>query len=461
MIPTLRPYQEKALREIRGAFSSGERRICYVCPTGGGKTTVFSTVVDGAMKKSRRVLITGHKIEIVEQITEALSALGVPHGVIAPGYAETPESIQVASMATLGRRLDRHNHYDLIIIDECHHSIAGTWRRVIDAMPQAKVLGVTATPERLDGRGLGDIFSSMVMGPTTSELIKDGYLSPFACYAPAEPPDLSDISTRAGDFAPDQLADAMAAPIIVGSAVDSYEEFCPGKRAIVFGVDRRHSLMLAERFNERGRKAVHLDGDTPKSERQQMIKALAAGEIDLVTNCGILSEGLDVPAVEAVLLARPTQSLGLHLQMVGRALRLAPGKERALILDLAGNTYRHGLPDAKRNWSLEGKPRRQRERSGEPQPRVCECCRTINRPKAPTCMSCSANLMTAQERIEVEAELKKIEDLRQFDAIRSMRYREAVDWAGDDTDRLKQVAAARGYNRRWVWHRLQEMRTCQ
>ena len=455
----LRPYQERGLNEIRAAYLSGARTVLLASPTGSGKTILFSTLVEGAMRKGKRCVILAHRIEIVEQVSAALAGMAVPHGVVAPCYSETPEPVQVASIATLVRRIDRHNRYDLIVVDEAHHAIAGTWRRVIDAMPRAKILGCTATPERLDGRGLGDIFDEMVIGPSVAELIQQGYLSPFTAFAPVQVPDLTGITTRAGDFAIDELAGVMARAVIIGSAIDSYEKLCPGKRAIVYGVDRRHSQMLARRFIERGHRAVHFDGDTPKDERRAMIWALATGEIQVITNCGLISEGLDVPAIEAVLLVRPTQSLALYLQQVGRALRPAPGKDRALILDLAGNLYRHDLPDANREWSLEGKPRKQRERSEMPRLRRCEACEAINPPKAPTCTACGASLKpTPAEQREIEAELRQIEHLRHVEALRGMRYAEALEWAGAEEIRLHQVAAARGYRSGWVWHRLQELR---
>ena len=181
---------------------------------------------------------------------------------------------------------------------------------------------------------------------TTAQLIKDAYLAPYAAFAPTEVPDLSRIGSRAGDFAVDQLSSVMARPVVIGSAVASYERFAIGKRAVAFGVDRAHSMALAQRFTENGHQAVHLDGGTPPDERRRIIKALATGEIKVVTNCGLISEGVDVPAVEAVLLARPTQSEAMYLQQVGRALRISPGKDCALVLDLVGNVGRHGLPDA-------------------------------------------------------------------------------------------------------------------
>lgn len=455
----LRPYQQVVLNNVRGKFRAGATSVCLVSPTGSGKTVMFANVVDGATRRGKRVLITAHKSEIIEQIDDALVDLGVPHGVIAPGYPATPEPVQVASIASLMRRIDCSSEFDLIVIDEAHHAVAGTWRRVIEAMPHAKILGVTATPERLDGRGLGDVFDAMVMGPATAELIAQGHLSPFAAYAPAHAPDLSSISTRAGDFATDELAGVMARPVIVGSAVRSYEQLCAGKRAIVYGVDTRHSEMLAERFRERGHRAVHLDGKTPKDQRRGIIRALASGEITVICNCGLIAEGVDVPAVEAVLLARPTQSLAMYLQMVGRALRLAPRKDRAMILDLAGNLYRHGMPDADRQWSLEGKPRKGRERCDAPHLRPCDSCGAINRPKAPSCTACGDNLApTPAELREIEAELRRIETLEQLEELRKMTYRQAVDWAGRDEAKLHEVAAARGYAPGWVFHRVLELK---
>jgi superfamily II DNA or RNA helicase len=415
---------------------------------------IFSTVVDGATRKGTRCLITAHRIEIIEQITEALAGLGVPHGVIAPGYPSTPEPVQVASISTLVRRIDQHRHYDLIVVDEAHHAVAGSWRKVIQAMPKAKVLGVTATPERLDGRGLGDIFDRMVMGPTTADLIAQGHLSPFTAYAPVEAPDVSSISTRAGDFAVDELAATMARPVIIGAAVDAYQGVAHGKRAVVYGVNIQHSEMLAERFRDRGYRAVHLDGNVPRDQRRKMIQALGTGEIQIICNCGLISEGLDVPGIEAVLLVRPTQSVALYLQQVGRALRLAPSKDRALILDCSGNIWRHGLPDAPREWSLrEGKPRKQRESGNRPRLRVCECCEAINPPRSQTCSTCGSDLKpTPQEMREIAAELQRIEDLKRIEHLRSMRYIEAIEWAGNDYAKLTQVAAARGYKPGWVWH---------
>ena len=199
--PTLWPFQSELLDDVRANFKIA-RRVCMVSPTGSGKTVMFSSIVDSAMRRGRRCLILAHRAELIDQIDQALINLGVPHGVIAPGYPSTPEPVQVASIQSLVRRLDKHNDFDLVIVDECHHATARTWRAVIDAMPKAKVLGVTATPERADGAGLGDVFEVMVEGPKTAWLIENGSLVPYVAYAPTEAPDLSNIAPALATLPP-------------------------------------------------------------------------------------------------------------------------------------------------------------------------------------------------------------------------------------------------------------------
>jgi DNA repair protein RadD len=356
--PVLRSYQTAGVSDIRARFAQGARRVLYQAPTGSGKTVLFAYVVQNATARGNRVVVLGHRQEIVEQIDTALTDLDVPHGIIAAGHDETSAPVQVASVATLVRRLDRLQHgVDLLVVDEAHHAVAGTWRTIMSHVPQAKVLGVTATPERLDGKGLRDAFDTLALGASVSELIESGYLAPFTAYAPARELDLSAVHTRLGDYATDQVADVMSDVVIIGSAVEEYTRLCAGAPAIAFCVDTGHSKLVAERFAKAGYRAAHVDGDTHKDKRRALIQALGTGELQVLTNCGLISEGLDVPAATAAILLRPTKSLALYLQQVGRALRPAPGKSKALILDHAGNTYRHGPADAPRAWSLDGRAR--------------------------------------------------------------------------------------------------------
>lgn len=312
----------------------GTASVCYTLTTGGGKTTIFSYIVDGAAARGR--LLLAHRIELVEQISAALDRGGVAHGLIAPDAPETANAVQVASVATLARRLDRwRDRFDLVIIDECHHSIASSWRKIIESQPRAKILGVTATRGRLDGRGLGEIFDALIEGPTIAELIADRWLVPAVVFSPAAAPDLSGGKIKMGDYDVAELRDAMGGGI-VESAVAEYLRICPGARVILFAVDIRHGRDVVGAFVAAGVKAAHVDGEAPAAERRALA-AFARGEIKVLSNVALFGEGFDLPALDGVIMLRPTQSLALYLQQVGRALRPAPGKDRALILDFAGN----------------------------------------------------------------------------------------------------------------------------
>jgi DNA repair protein RadD len=451
----LRDYQQRDADRIRAGFAGGERRVLYQAPTGSGKTVLFAHIVAGARARNNRVVILGHRDEIVRQVSDALAALGIGHGVIAAGYPETPElTVQVASVATLVRRLDRlHSTIKLLVVDEAHHAVAGMWQEILAALPDARVLGVTATPERLDGKGLSDVFGSLIIGPAIHELIEAGHLARFTTYAPANDPDLRGVHTRMGDFASNELAAAMSKEIIIGGAVDDYTRLCAGAAAIVFCVDIAHSRLVAARFATAGYRAAHVDGDTDKDERRALIRALGSSELQVLCNCGLISEGLDVPGVSAAMLLRPTKSLALYLQQVGRALRPAPGKERAKILDHAGNTYRFGPADTPRVWSLDGRERRAND--GRSIVRRCRTCGALNPVKAKTCSACGAELYTPRPHVEIRA--PELVEVGRADHLRIMSYRQALQWAGSSEQRLRLVATARGYKAGWVWHRMQEI----
>jgi DNA repair protein RadD len=428
--------------------------------TGAGKTFIFCRIAAGAIAKGKRVWLLGHRAEIVAQISGALYALGIDHGVLEGGQQDTDSRIIVASIATMSRRLDRYKDTppDLLIVDEAHHAVAGSWRKILNAFPKARILGVTATPERLDGRGLGDVFQTMIQGPDVAELTRQKYLVPAVVYAPSVAVDLSGVRTRAGDFANDDLAKVMSRGALVGDAVEHYKTLGDGVPTIAFAVNVAHSQQIAARFNAAGIAAAHVDGETPAAERKRLIAALGTGELKILCNCGLISEGLDIPTVGAAILMRPTQSLALYLQQVGRALRPAPGKTRAIILDHAGNSLRHGLPADPREWSLEGKPRKQRDDQPQRRLRHCKECGAVNTVGAVRCVGCGAELKpTPAEQREINAKLIAAKHNRMIHEIRAMTYREACRFA-DTPERARMVAAVRGFKPGWVFHHLRERR---
>jgi DNA repair protein RadD len=462
---TLRPYQTRDVERLRAAYRSGHRAPLYVLPTGGGKTYTFAYITSQAAARGNRVLILVHRQELLLQSSESLDSIGVDHGLIAPGHTMTTDPVQVASVQTLVRRLDRITPPDLIVIDESHHSGAETWGKILRAFPEARLLGVTATPCRLDGAGLGTVaggfFDCMVQGPTIMDLIEEGYLSRPKVYAPPTGVDLSGVHTRMGDYVKSEMAAAIDKPKITGSAVEHYRRLCAGVPAIAFCASVAHAEHVAEEFRTAGFRAASIDGGMADGERKGRIRDLGSGGLQILTSCDIISEGTDIPVVGAALLLRPTQSLGLFLQQVGRALRPYPGKQHAVILDHVGNCLRHGLPDEEREWSLEGhKGSRASAKSQDVNVRTrqCERCYGVHRP-APRCPFCGHEYDDAPLPEQVDGELREIDE-EQAEFLRRAKRREvgkAVAMANSLAE-LQALAKEFGYAPGWAWHRWQMKR---
>lgn len=407
-VPQLRLYQQGGVDAIRVEFGRGAKRVLFQLPTGGGKTVTFAYIIAAAVAKGSRVLVLVHRIELVEQIACTLARFGLRFGIIAAGYPAEPDTpVQVASIQTLVRRLGGIAGYafDFVVVDEAHHTVAGMWTEVLDALPGVKVLGVTATPERCDGKGLGDQFEVLLTGPTMRWLIDNGFLAPYVAYGPSKPPDLSGIKVTAGDYNVGALAGAMSAKMVIKSTVDEYTRICPGVRVIVFAVNVQHSELLVEAFRAGGYTAEHLDGETPRDIRRAVMADFRDGKVQVLCNCQLFDEGLDVAGVEGVIIARPTMSLSRYLQMVGRALR--PGKPKAYILDHGGCVAAHGLPDADRKWSLEGRPKEDR-RSLRDRGKRCEECGAISPPGATHCVECG-NAFERQQVTPIDVDSTLVE----------------------------------------------------
>lgn len=435
----LRNYQQRAVDSLRAAYARGASRPLLVLPTGGGKTVIFTYVAANSVAKGNRVLVLVHRKELLRQTSAALNRFGVTHGLIHPDYSPSYyHACQVASVQSLIRRVAKQPipAPDLIIVDEAHHANAGMWRKIIDLYPKARVLGVTATPCRADGKGLGDVFDEMIVGASIADLIAQGYLVEPIVYAPTVP-DLSQVEIRGGDYALDQLADAMDAKSITGDAIAHYRKHANGKPCVVFCVSREHAQHVAASFVKAGYRAASVDGEMPAEERDKLLSALGNGGIDVVTSCDLISEGTDIPAIGCAILLRPTESLGLYIQQVGRALRLAAGKEEAIILDHAGNCFRHGLPQEDRIWSLNGKAKRKK---GEEEARIpvkqCPKCFAMHRPTLRQCPSCKyIHPVESREVKEVAGELERIEGTA--DPARKRKFTEITQVARTYEDLVK------------------------
>lgn len=388
-----------------------------------------------------------HRRELVAQTTRAFAQEGLRHGIIAAGFQEDRRHlVQIASVQTLARRFLRYRQPRLIVWDECHHLAAGSWKKLFESFPNAFHIGLSATPERLDGQGLSQFFKEMIHGPSVEWLIENKFLADYRLYAPGRP-DLSKVHTRMGDFVQAETASILDRPSITGDVIAHYRRFCEGKRAVVFCVSVAHSRHVVDQFTAAGIPAAHVDGETPQEERDAKIRGFREGHIKLLSNVELFGEGFDVPTIESAILLRPTQSLGLYLQQVGRALRPADGKTHAIILDHVGNCERHGLPDEARTWSLIGdESRRAKKASGESSVRVCPKCFAAQFSGRPQCAYCSFIFESKPREIEEkEGELSEIDK----EAIRRQRVRE--QGTAPDRNALVELAKKRGYKNPWGW----------
>ena len=357
----LRPYQQEAIDRVRLAFLAGHRSVLFVLPTGGGKTVVFSHIAQQAAAKGHRIAVLVHRVELLDQACRVLDAIGLRYGVIAANRSMNLSApVQVASVQTLARRLHLvpPEFFQLLIVDEAHHSNAGTWAQLIRHFRPARLLGVTATPLRSDGRGLGEFYSALVLGPTAAWLDEAGYLAPARVFAPPVGFCAKGLRKRLGDYDLNQAAGELTGSRILGDAVSHYERHLTGRTAIAFCCSIAHAEVVAAAFCQRGIKAASIDGSMDTHTRRSLLAQLASGELLVLTSCSLIGEGVDVPSVAGCLLLRPTMSLALHLQMIGRCLRPQPGKE-AVILDHVGNIERLGHHLDPQPWSLAGAAKRE------------------------------------------------------------------------------------------------------
>jgi len=423
--------------------------------TGIGKTAIGSTMVKNAVEKGRRTMFVVHRRELLEQTSKTLDRVGVKHGVIMAGRAYNPfEMCHIASIDTLQRRLDVVQRPDFMIVDECHRSGAKGWSKCIEWAKNggAYVVGLTATPQRLDGKGLDAVFDDMVKGPSVEWLIENGFLSRFRVFGTSRVLDLSGVKTQMGDYAASQIDALMDNKVLFGEAVANYVKHASGKRAVAFCPSIHLSQTMAQAFNEAGIPAAHLDGGSDGEGRRRTIRDFADGKIMVLCNVNLFCEGFDLSAaagkdvpIEAVILYRPTQSLALYLQQVGRALR--PKAEPAIILDHAMNALRHGLPDAEHNWTLEGR-KKGAAKAWVPPSKTCGECFAVVSAAYLECPECGEVFEVARRDIETTeetlVELTKEELQRQ----KKKQWSE-LSQARTQAD-LEKIARERGYKPGWV-----------
>ena len=402
----LRQYQIDLIQSVRQAYRDGKKAPCIVLPCGGGKSVIVADIAKRTTDKGNRVLFLVHRKELCDQIRDTFTRWGV-----------NMELCSIGMVQTVTRHIDRLEPPTLIITDANHHSLASSYRKIYQAFPDAYRIGVTATPVRLDGSGLADVNDALVIGVTVKWLIDHQYLSPFDYYAPSVA-DMSKVRTVRGEYDAKSAAETLMSCTIYGDVISHYKRLAGGQKAICYCATVKHSKEMAAAFTSAGIPAAHIDGETPKDERDTVILKFRKGDIKVLCNVDLISEGFDVPDCSCAILLRPTKSLTLYIQQSMRCMRYQEGK-RAVIIDHVGNYSRHGLPDQDREWTLKGQPKRkkQKEASEEVLVKSCqECYRTFPAKDASGqrirfCPFCGAELPMGRREMEElrSAVLQKIE----------------------------------------------------
>jgi superfamily II DNA or RNA helicase len=457
---TLRPYQQYALDCLRASLGNGSRSPILVCPTGSGKTAIATEIVRGAVGKGKRVVFVANRKQLVMQASAAFQRSGIRHGIVMAGHdMHLLEGVQVASEQTLKSRLGKGRlmpSADLLIVDEAHMSVAAGVKELVESFGDIPRIGLTAPPCRGDGRGLGELYDDLVLGPSVSELMEQGYLSKARYFAPSKP-DLEGVKIVRGDYDETQLAERMNATIIAGDVVTNWLRLAADRKTIVFAVNVAHSMALCEQFKAAGVAAEHLDGGHDDDAREGVLRRFRSGDTRVLCNCMLFTYGFDEPSASCVILARPTKLISMYLQTVGRALRTFDGKSDCLVMDHAGIVDELGFVDDPIEWSLDAKQKaaRMATASGtamatERAQMTCHKCKHVFR-SARYCPGCGAEVVRHRK-----SEIEHSEaDLLEMD-----REKNRKEWPIEQRERfyreLLGYADQKGKNRGMAYHKYYE-----
>jgi len=458
----LRQYQKDTLNKLVKSHRSGKKRIILQAPTGAGKTVMAAALVQYFKDKGKSILFLAHRRELITQASEKLNMSGISHGIIMADHrTDDRHTVQIASVDTLRARAINNKKMelpeaDVIFIDEAHRSLSETYLKLIGLYKDSLLVGLTATPIRAGGEGLGYVYDDMVTAPSIKELTKQGSLVDVKYYSPSVP-DLKGVGVVGGDFNGKSLNERMDQPKLVGDIVSTWLHLAKDKQTIVFAAGVKHSMNLMEQFVSKGVKAAHLDGTTESEERLQIIADFNSGKITVVCNCMVLTEGFDAPCAEVCVLARPTKSLPLYIQMVGRVLRPYPSKEKAMVIDHSGAVYINGFIDDDHKWDLgtgilRKRPER-KDRDKEDSIIVCEgCFRTYS--GGNICPTCGQKHKPKSDYVNfIDSQLCLVDKITRK-AERKEEYGE-----GFKLNFYKELLGAselRGHSKGWAWHKYQD-----
>lgn len=464
-----RPDQIEVEQQLRDAIRE-HQSVLVQCPTGWGKTFLAAIAARGASQKRKRAVFSVHRKQLIKQTAVTFDNIGVQYGYIAAGLPPNPfAAVQIASIDTLRNRLDRWPA-DLLVVDEGHLAMAPTWKMVIDHYKRqgAKIIVLSATPHRKDGKPLRGVADFMVKGPSVRWCIDHDILSDYRAFAPVRP-DMSHLHVRAGDYINSELDDTFNEPQVIGDSITSWRKWAAGKRTIVFQYSRERGKSMCDAANSAGIPAVYIDGETPPDERYRRIMKFANGEAYWLIGVSLFTEGFDLSAqvgrevpIEAGLFNRPCASLAMARQMIGRVMRRK--REPAILLDHVNLMMQHGLPDAEIDWTLDGEIV-SRGKGGEASipTMVCAKCFGVSRasfkctlllPDGSICGTIRE--VHGREIKEIEGELAEldIEKMRQIAQEDFERRQKAFarreEGMARTVEELARIAKDRGYKAGWV-----------
>lgn len=438
----LRTDQELVVGNTRIELSK-DNNVLIVAPTAWGKTTTLSYMISIASRRDFSSFFVVHKRELLRQVINAFREAGIDFGVIASGYPRQNKRVQIVMVQSL----KDFESPDMIIIDEAHRSTAKGYDKLFEA--NAFIIGLTATPQRTDGRGLGDRFDVIIEAPDVAACIKMGLIAPFKYYAP-NVLSMKGVRKSKGDYVAADIEKIFEQSTIVGDSIADYKRLCDGKRMLVFCYSVKHAKDVCARYISAGISAAHVDGGMKDSEREYILESFRAGDINVVTSCDLLLEGIDIRNVEVVDQQRPTDSLIVYGQSIGRGFRLFPGKTHLIIFDRVGNYLRHGLPDTPRVWSLGSKAKKKRSKETTIHCRVCPSpsCKAVSPATAKICVDCQVPFP-----IEAVVVRELAGEMKELTVFEKKEKRMEVGRARTKEE-LFRIAKERGYKAGWVFQQM-------
>ena len=453
----LREYQEKAIDKLRAVLSYGKKKPVMVLPTGAGKSVVFGQIISSVIDRGKRVLWIVHRRNLVTQMQAVLrDHFGIDAGIIMAGMeSDTEKPVQLCTIQTFSRRMNldlpEYNQFivpaDVVLIDEGHRSVAQSYQGVIKQYQDKIIMACTATPMRADGRGLGEIYDSIVDIAGVKELTEQGYLSPARYFVPSQV-DLEGVKTAMGDYVVKDLDGKVNTTKLIGDIVQNWLKLAENRKTIVYAVNVKHSKAICEEFVRNGVKAEHLDARSSDDERDLVFRRMEEGDITVICNVALYQEGLDVPDVSCIVMARPTKSMGLYRQCCGRGLRPSLGKQDTIILDHGNVIEEHGLLDWEIAWTLDGKKRAWSKPKRETVEKLVKC-RACNKVfmGSNICPDCGTPVKSFGKKIlTVEAELEELERKEKY-SMSEKRFWYAM---------FKHYCQEKGYKEGWAAHKYRE-----